>query len=146
MFRFTQWLVVMAVLGGGFACSTARDPAKGFRLSPNGDPHRGKAAFVEFGCTRCHTVQGARLPQPTIQTVNLGGSVIHQPSDGYLVTAIINPAYHEVQYPAAGSARGGQSQMPEFADHMTVRQLTDIVTYLQTRYALSPVPVPNEYP
>jgi hypothetical protein len=36
--------------------------------------------------------------------------------------------------------------MPEFADRMTVQQLTDIVTYLQSRYSLSPVQVPSEYP
>jgi len=29
---------------------------------------------------------------------------------------------------------------------MTVQQLTDIVTYLQLRYALSAFPVQNEFP
>jgi len=141
----TKLLALVALAGAGVACSTARDPGKGFRLAGNGDPHRGEAAFVEFRCTECHQVQGANLPQPTTLAVVLGGSVVHQPSDGYLVTAIINPAYHAGRYPAK-AAPGTSSRMPEFASRMTVQQLTDIVAYLQSRYALSPIQVQNEYP
>ena len=72
--------------------------------------------------------------------------MVHQPSDGYLVTAIINPAYHANRYPAANGSGAGQTRMPEYASRMTVQQLTDIVAYLQSRYALSPFPVQNEYP
>ena len=140
-----MWLV-LAFVGASMACSTARDPAKGFRLAGNGDPHRGKAAFLEFGCNTCHEVRGANLPRPAVQPVVLGGSVMAEPSDGYLVTAIINPAYHAVRYPGANGSQAGQPHMPEYASRMTVQQLTDIVAYLQSRYALRPLQLPNEYP
>ena len=128
-------LLILALSVASVACSTARNPAKGFRLAANGDPDRGKAAFLELGCTACHEVQGAVLPHPTVQPVVLGGPVTVEPSDGYLVTAIINPEYHAAAYPATGHPR-----MPDFASRMTVQQLTDIVAYLQLRYTLSPLP------
>ena len=134
--------LIAALLGASLACGTSRDPAKGFRLATNGDPHRGKAAMVEFGCNTCHEVRGSNLPRPRIQWVALGGSVMAVPSDGYLVTAIINPVYHAARYTGAA----GQPRMPEYASRMTVQQLTDIVAYLQSRYALSPMQVPAEYP
>jgi hypothetical protein len=34
--------------------------------------------------------------------------------------------------------------MPDFANSMTVQQLTDIVAYLQLRYTLRPFPTPAE--
>jgi len=141
----TKLLWIVAFLIVSVACSTARDPAKGFRLAGNGDVPRGRAAFVELGCNECHEVEGAKLPHPAIQPVRLGGSVTHQPSDGYLVTAIINPIYHADRYPRVLST-AGPPRMPEFAGRMTVQQLTDIVAYLQSRYTLSPMPVRNEFP
>lgn len=142
----TKLWMILALLAAAAACSTARDPAKGFRLAGDGDPHRGKEAFLEFRCHTCHAVQGSTLPQATTHTVTLGGSVAHQPSDGYLVTAIINPAYHAAHDPIMAPAKDGQPHMPQYASRMTVQQLTDVVAYLQTRYALSPLPVQNEYP
>ncbi len=142
--RLTKLLMVVAFAGAMAACATARNEAKGFRLAGNGDPQRGKAAFQQFGCTRCHEVQGSKLPGPTAHPVVLGGSVFVEPSDGYLVTAIINPAYHAAHYPVAKDA--GSPHMPEYASAMTVQQLTDIVVYLKSRYALRPAAVAEEYP
>ena len=137
--------LILALAGAMAGCATARDEAKGFRLAGSGDLHRGKAAFLEFGCTACHEVKGASLPRPTIQDIVLGGSMLKVPSDGYLVTAIINPAYHAALYPAKDST-GSHPRMPEFASRMTVQQLTDIVVYLKSRYALAPAAVPSEFP
>lgn len=144
--RSTKLLLILGLMGAIVACSTARNTARGFRLAGNGDIHRGKAAFLEFGCNTCHEVKGANLPAPKVQRVILGGSVVAEPSDGYLVTAIINPAYHAARYPAASGVPGGHPSMPEYASRMTVQQLTDIVAYLQSRYALLPNQVPAEYP
>jgi L-cysteine S-thiosulfotransferase len=139
-------LAAVGLLAASIACGTAKDPARGFRLAGSGDIQHGRAAFLEFGCNNCHEVMGANLPRPTVQPVVLGGSVRRQPSDGYLVTAIINPAYHAARYPGANGMNGSTLQMPDFASRMTVQQLTDLVAYLQTRYALSPLPVKSEYP
>jgi hypothetical protein len=144
--RATIFLLILAFTGAMAGCATARNEAKGFRLAGNGDLQRGKAAFLEFGCTTCHEVRGAsHLPSPTIQRVVLGGSVLQELSDGYMVTAIINPTYHAALYPAKDAA-GNHPRMPEFASRMTVQQLTDIVVYLKSRYALAPAAVPNEFP
>ena len=144
--RATILTVLLAFAGAMAGCATARDEAKGFRLAGNGDLHRGKEAFLEFGCTTCHEVRGAsHLPGPTIQRLVLGGSVLKEPSDGYMVTAVINPAYHAALYPAKDAA-GNHPRMLEFASRMTVQQLTDIVVYLKSRYALAPAAVPNEFP
>lgn len=90
--RSTKLLIILAFAGAMAGCATARDEAKGFRLAGSGDLRRGKAAFLDFGCNECHEVKGAsHLPSPTIQRVVLGGSVLKLPSDGYMVTAIINP-------------------------------------------------------
>lgn len=144
--RSMNLLTILAFAGVLASCANSRDPAKGFRLAGSGDPQRGKAAFVEFGCATCHAVQGAtNLPSSTVQPIVLGGTVMVEPSDGYLVTAIINPAFHRSTYPSAKNAAKGHIAMPEFAGRMTVQQLTDIVVYLKTRYALG-IAVPNEYP
>ena len=144
--RSTKLLLVMTFVLASVGCSNARDPAEGFRLARNGDTGRGRAAFQEFGCTTCHEVHGAYLPRPTVQPVMLGGSVMALHSDGYLVAAIINPTFHAARYPAANAMENGHPRMPEFASRMTVQQLTDIVTYLQSRYSLRPVQPPSEYP
>jgi len=144
--RSTKLLIILAFAGAMASCATARNEAKGFRLAGNGDSQRGKAAFQEFGCIRCHEVQGSNLPRPTTQRVVLGGSVLVEPSDGYLVTAIINPVYHAAHYTVAKDSSGGPARMPVYASVMTVQQLTDIVVYLKSRYALSPSSVSQEFP
>jgi hypothetical protein len=85
-------------------------------------------------CNRCHEIAGANLPGPEVQRIVLGRSVNHQPNDGYLVTAIINPVYHAANYPLVDRPPEGVSAMPYDAQRMTVQQLADIVGYLQTRY------------
>ncbi len=137
---------VLAFAGAMVGCATARNESKGFHLADNGDARRGKAAFLEFQCNTCHEVRGANLPRPTIQRIALGGSVMVEPSDGYIVTAIIDPAYHAALYPIPSDPTAPPPRMPEFASRMTVQQLTDIVVYLKSRYALAPTPVRNEFP
>ena len=145
MLPSARLVAALALLTLNVACSTARDPARGFRLSGTADIRRGKAAFLEDECNRCHEIAGANLPGPEVQRIVLGGSVNHQPSDGYLVTAIINPAYHAANYPLVDRPPEGVSAMPHYAQRMTVQQLADIVGYLQTRYSLRPIPVKSEF-
>jgi len=121
------------------SCDSGPHSSSGFRLPPGGDPQRGKAAFVAFGCHTCHQVAGTHLPQPTVQPpvpVVLGGEVQRQMTDGYLVTSIIYPSYQLASYPKAQIVANGQSRMPHYADKITVQQLTDIVAFLQSEYVL----------
>ena len=126
--RPASWAIV-ALLGAAPSCTTGRHSAAGFRLPPDGDVERGKAAFVSLGCNQCHQLAGLELvpAQPRVQpAVLLGGEVASEPADGRLVRAIIWPR----------EARRGGSAMPHYAETMTVRQLTDIVALLQSRYTL----------
>jgi hypothetical protein len=66
--------------------------------------------------------------------VALGGGVEQKLSDAYLVTSVINPSYDLAPYPKEQITSGGQSRMPyDYAVGMTVRQLADIVAFLQSR-------------
>ncbi len=128
--------ISLAVLAG---CESGRHASTGFRLPPDGDAERGKAAFVAFGCAACHEVAGGDLPSPTVQPpvpVVLGGMRDSEMPDGYLVTSIIYPSYRLARYPKDPITQGGESRMPHYAETMTVRQLTDLVAFLQSRYSV----------
>jgi L-cysteine S-thiosulfotransferase len=65
----------------------------------------------------------------------LGGEVSYIHSYGELVTSVIHPSHGL----APGFSRekiqtGALSPMPEFNDMMTVRQMIDLVAFLQSRY------------
>lgn len=123
-------------------CGGVHSPV-GFRLPDNGDFERGKRAFTQLNCYECHTVDGVDLPEPRPglpAVVALGGPVREIRTDGYLVSAIINPSHRLAPYPEEAVAVEGESRMPDYADTMTIRQLVDIVAFLQARYSLLPPP------
>jgi len=125
-------------------------PGIGFRL-PEGDAGKGKAAFVALQCHACHTVDGVELPKPETQATNIvviGGAVPKIKTYGQLVTAVINPS-HDLSKGFDGKKveAGEESPMPDYAETMTVRQMTDIVTFLHGHYyRLEPQPsYPTRY-
>jgi sulfur-oxidizing protein SoxX len=131
---------VAMLLGITGACSFGRHSSAAFRLPPDGDPERGRAAFVALGCNECHQVSGVELPRPTVQPpvpVLLGGPVPSKLSDSYLVTSVIYPAHDIGPYAPAQVTRDGKSRMPHRFDQMTVRELTDVVAFLQSRYSVA---------
>jgi sulfur-oxidizing protein SoxX len=110
----------------------------GFRL-PEGDIARGKAAFVDLKCNLCHSVDGEDIPgiAPGAGQV-LGGKVQRVKTYGELVTAIIDPK-HDIAPSYAekldeAKRETAQSPMPPYNEAMTVKQMTDIVTFLHSRY------------
>jgi hypothetical protein len=113
--------------------------ARGFEL-PEGDAGRGREAFVALRCSSCHEVAGLEdeLPRPvaTPETgVKLGGLAMREPSDGELLTSIVNPSLH--LYPAGETERitsGSGSRMANLNEAMTVQNLIDIVAFLHERY------------
>ncbi len=126
---FRKGFPLLLLLAAGVACDSGRHAARGFRL-PDGDIERGKVAFVSLGCTSCHEVSGVDLPHPAAKPlvpVVLGGHVDKEVTDGYLVTSIIYPSYR--------NAVATKPRMPSCADRMTVEQMTDVVAFLQSRYA-----------
>ena len=128
-------------------CVNPRSSA-GFRL-PDGDAERGKAAFLELKCYNCHTVSGVDLAvrgkeYAYLRSVVLGGETRRVRTYGELVTSIINPSHALAPgYPKELITKGDQSAMTNFNDTLTVRQLTDLVAFLQSRYQLLPPMVPG---
>lgn len=148
MLHSPKVLAIVAILGTTLACNAGRHSSAGFRLPPDGDAVRGKVAFVAAGCGTCHAVSGVDLPRPTVQPpvpVVLGGEVEHVMTDGYLVASIIYPSYELANYPKGEITIGGKSRMPDYADKLTVRQLTDIVAFLQSRYVVRSMPSRYSY-
>lgn len=146
--RFTtKWGVVLLMLLTA-ACTGPKSGA-GLRL-PDGDVQRGKAAFLELKCNTCHTVAGTEIPSPGkeyayVRVVALGGEVRQVKTYGALVTSIINPSHSLAPgYPKELITKGNESAMANFNDTMTVRQLIDLVAFLQSRYEFVP-PEPATY-
>lgn len=139
-----RMLAVIALSLGVVACTSGRQSAAGFRLPENGDVERGKVAFATHECHTCHTVSGGGVPAPStpdLMTVRLGGEVTEIRTDGYLVTSIIHPS-HKIR--ATNREVGtieGESRMPDYTATMTVRDLVDITSFLQSRYRLAPLPI-----
>jgi hypothetical protein len=131
-----QLLTTAAFLVLTVACDSGPHAAAGFRLPNDGNIERGKAAFVAKQCHTCHQVAGVDLPKPTAVPpvpVVLGGEVAKPVGDGYLVTSIINPSHRLGSHSRDLVAVDGKSRMPH-DETLTIRELTDIVAFLQSRY------------
>jgi mono/diheme cytochrome c family protein len=102
---------------------------------PRGDVAAGKAAFAAMRCFTCHEVAGSGFPKPVATpptSVPLGGKGA-APSEAKLVTDIITPS-HAISGDPSRTMSGGVSRMGDFTYVLTVRQLVDLVAYLQSLY------------
>jgi hypothetical protein len=126
-------------------CAAAKEDS--FTL-PKGDADRGQAAFIHFRCFDCHRVAGVDLPpgeEPDHVIVELGGKTDSPRPYSELVTAIINPSHRLAKgYTPTLVTQDGKSRMTVYNDVMTVSQLLDLVTFLQSHYELQPHK-PTEY-
>jgi mono/diheme cytochrome c family protein len=108
---------------------------KGWKfLVPPGDQARGREAFVTLECFACHTVRGEDFPKTSKRSQEPGpdltGMGAHHPAE-YFAESIVNPNRVIVQGQGYTGA-DGLSKMPDYADVMTVGQLTDLVAYLKS--------------
>jgi sulfur-oxidizing protein SoxX len=121
----------------------AYSPMFGFPVA-EGNVDAGRQAFIDHQCHACHSVAGVSLPalagaaSPVLQ---LGGATSVAMSYDALVTAIINPdhsiseVYREQQLRTVDVPLASPMPLPAI-DNMTVRQLIDLVAFLDSRYAL----------
>jgi len=125
------------------AASCAYDPSFGFPVE-EGDIAAGRQAFIDHQCHQCHSVAGVSLPPLAGASgvmLELGGETSTVRTYGGLMTSIINPN-HEISeaYRDRLLLRGEvplDSPMPmPHIDNMTVRQLIDIVAFLDSRYVM----------
>ena len=135
---FLTFLAAAGILLTG--CGAGTKSAKGFRL-PEGDPAKGRTAFVELKCHTCHTVAGETdLPAPSESVkapVLLGGEVAKVKTYGELVTSIIHPSHNlSPRLQEEWMEQAQLSPMGSFNHLMTVEQMIDLVEFLQPKYQL----------
>lgn len=116
---------------------------------PDGDAAAGRHAFEGFLCYTCHRVSGDEFPAPTAEPpvpVVLGkGSNLDRP---YLFESILAPS-HRFAKPRQSEIsadpgmpiskaeyknikEGTKSRMGDFREVMTVKELLDLVAYLES--------------
>lgn len=135
--RSALTLVVVGIAALAGCDPDATMSQRGFRL-PDGDAQAGREAFLYMQCHQCHSIKGEQLPGIPGQEppyVELGGMVTQVKTYGQLVTAIINPSHKLARgYAKEVVSDDGESKMYVYNDHMTVKELTDIVAFLQPYY------------
>ena len=111
---------------------TACGEGQGFAL-PEGDQNAGKRAFTVYNCNDCHSIGTIQFAGAEgAPHIPLGGESSTLKTYGELVTSVINPS-HKVSSRYQGVMDGG-SEMRKYNDIMTVQELVDIVTFLQSEY------------
>lgn len=140
--RYLIFLLTTLILCFTVACEQSRTSGKGLHL-PKGDIEQGKQAFVELKCHRCHTVVDTELPTIDMETplvnLNLGGEVYRVKTYGELITAITNPNHiissEYIKILEKPVKIGNiETPMPSANDEMTVTQLINIVSFLDSHY------------
>lgn len=135
-----QLIAVVFLMALVFGCQEAGSSSPRGMVLPEGNVEHGQQAFVDLKCHSCHEVEGLEeeLPRPSaLPTVDvvLGGLAVREPTDGELLTAIVNPQ-HQL-YPGGEAARitiDGTSRMANYNDVITAQQLIDLVAFLHDRY------------
>lgn len=132
--------VVTAALLTTSGCLPSSKSGRGFHM-PSGDAERGRVAFVDLKCNRCHRVAGVELPAPPGEPemiVTLGGEVSRMRTYGDLVTSIIHPNQGLAPVlPAALPRPVKESPMKPLHAEMSVQQLLDLVTFLEPTYRVT---------
>jgi hypothetical protein len=108
---------------------------------PGGDSEAGREVFEQLNCIQCHRVSGVKLKEPKERRlgVSLGSELRFVKNYGDIVKAISNPQHVVKERYAnllnASEASGEISAlMPDFTDKMSVRQLMDLVAFLDKVY------------
>lgn len=123
-----NWLLITCL------CLVACDRQSGGFALPPGDAEAGKATFVRLQCNQCHEVGDIGWAGPGDIKVTLGGDSTRVVTYGDLVTSIINPSHRLSRGAAPSTVQDNESLMRRYNDIMTVQEMIDLVTYLQTTY------------
>jgi mono/diheme cytochrome c family protein len=130
---------LVALLAGACSSRPSESPA-----AAQGDPQKGRDAFVRLQCHTCHEVVGSDLPAPSIvPPVALGGRSLLPPSREYIQESILLPSSHFAQgYPLEHIMAQDRSRMPDYSEALTNTQVADLVAYLESQYSLG-IPSPT---
>jgi len=139
--RFKSVSIALGAVSTVLAAGCASSTIFGFPVE-QGDVAAGRQAFIDHRCQQCHSIADERLPplagadRPILE---LGGPTTYVRSYADLTTSIINPDHAiSERYRDQALLRGElplESPMPmPSLDNMTVRQLIDIVAFLDSKY------------
>ena len=151
--RFALALMLLVVV---VACGPGGDSKSEMvrMVLPEGSATVGQQSFVELKCTVCHTVSGAR-GLPPVESKEPGpdlGQTLRGVSRGAIATSIIAPQHVNVEavelwtdltpeeriwlgpgpIPPKQQGERQPSRMGEYAGVMTIRELADLVTFLDS--------------
>ncbi len=122
---------------GGVGSQTTETRAGWTLQLPEGDLARGKAAYQNLWCHGCHVAKGyekdfpAPYAQPAIPVVL--GMEPARPSRMELVNSLINPSHRiEPNLQKDLVTKGQFSRMGDYNEIMTLQQLSDLVTFLES--------------
>lgn len=144
--RSNDILLFILFCAGTLVLSSCNEQARGFAL-PEGDTEKGKVTYERLACASCHSVSGIAW-QGAMDSLNipLGGEVPTEKSYGYLVTSIINPSHKIARsYNQETTTEEGLSKMTNYNEIMTVQELIDLVTFLQSEYEVK-IPTSEYHP
>ena len=141
---WTVFFICLILLLFPVGCAPNKESSLGFRI-PEGSVEMGKQAFVNLDCIRCHSIAGVTdIDKPVIVRdihIVLGGETTRVKTYGQLVTSVIYPSHIiRPQYRGDYVDRDGNSEMPDFTEAMTVKQMINLVTFLETTYEVKPPP------
>lgn len=102
---------------------------------PKGDVSEGRKIFVELECYKCHEVKGEHFPAVAKEERGAGPELSQMagmhPVE-FFAESIINPnAVIDPEDKEKGYVgEDGKSKMPDYNDLLTLKQVTDLATYL----------------
>ena len=141
MYKLTNYLMVFALLSLGLLITSCKEQARGFAL-PEGNVENGKVTYTRLGCNECHSISEIEWKGGNDSLkIKLGGEVSIQKSYAELVTSVINPS-HKIawSHKSNASTEEGYSKMKNYNEIMTVQELIDIVSFLQSEYKVQTPP------
>jgi len=147
--KLSKYLLMLILICGGVLLSSCNEQARGFAL-PEGNIEQGKATYERLACNECHSISEVEWKGGSDNlNIQLGGEVTSKKSYGDLVTSVINPS-HKIaprykQNNATETTESGHSKMKNYNEAMTVQELIDLVTFLQSEYNIS-IPKTYYYP
>lgn len=128
---------LISLMPGGSATASQSSGNQVQLTLPRGRADAGRLAFVELKCVVCHRVDGdPDLPSPVSASPgpDLGARQAARGPD-YLATSIVTPS-HEISIDPNDEilhdVTGLMSPMGDFSQTMTVRQLVNLLAYLES--------------
>lgn len=102
-----------------------------------GDAVAGRTLFVELECFKCHEIKGESFPNLSPSDKGIGPELSQMAGSHtieFFVESIANPnaVIDEDAKEEGHVGPDGRSKMPDFADVLTVKQLTDLASYLDS--------------